>query len=995
MTRARLVWAATFLLLLVALGASALVYYQEPIARFVIKRFEQSSGLKLSALRARVRLGTHLIVVFEDASAADATGELFKSETAQLLVSYHALIWGDGLPLYAVVLDRPQLRLKLPSLAGIESVAALQAPAITALTSALSRLSDTVRKIRIFHAKLADPAGGAAVEDLDVLASRKRSGAGPWRIRFEGTCKPAPLPAFKMAGDFKFGVDGARPGRTIGHGELWAWSSAVKEVRLGDHLALTGLKAKIELALRNDGHLSGSGNLAAERLVVSAAMLKAPLSSTDYAADFTVALSPDRLELSSAGLRHQGRLLMAGQGYLTHFFAPGASFGLQVGGLEVDAQQLKWLTGLLRAPPPGLQAVRMEAGRISLDEVALAATRKELKSPWPALAGKVVLDARLSGVRLSAPAVPDLPPLDALEAKLNLARGTLSLTQASARLGNTVLSGTSASVKFSKSWQGGSYRVRTQAQVDLAELWQTARALLKSTRYEPDRYLSKLAGAASVSAAASGDFSSAARIMPADYAVQIQPLAAEIRLKELPRDFSLSAGVASLRPGSIGLDHVRVAAHRGVALLTGSLDFDHAKPAIRDLIVELKGVPVEDWSALAVNPDRMAINGPADGKVEVRHRGPGRDGYSYEGTINIGPGELKLGFLRAPIAMKAAVLRLDGKRVELHLPDARLEGSKLDFKLAVSDLRKPALRIDARLADLDLEAMKFIRMPWAPKRSVDFFGHTIVSGRVEAKRARLAKLHMTDLIGDFARDKQGWRVYNLSAATLAGKLDLDLSGRARDDWIGIKGHAAAIEVAQLLRLPEANSQMLDGRLFSDFDLWADSGPQFFNTLSGKCSIVIRDGTLKKFTILSRMLNLVDLRNWLTAQFHDPLLVGVPFSAVTGEFSGAQGGFYTDNLLLEGPLMDISAAGTLGVGQGTMDMQVSMFPFQTVNWLLDKIPILGDNISKNSADLLAAYFWVHGSMRKPSVRPAPITSLTELIKKTLGLPVNIIKPQTIR
>jgi len=35
------------------------------------------------------------------------------------------------------------------------------------------------------------------------------------------------------------------------------------------------------------------------------------------------------------------------------------------------------------------------------------------------------------------------------------------------------------------------------------------------------------------------------------------------------------------------------------------------------------------------------------------------------------------------------------------------------------------------------------------------------------------------------------------------------------------------------------------------------------------------------------------------------------------------------------------------------------------------------------------------VRDPSVTPAPVTSIAEIIKKTLGLPINIIRPNTIK
>ncbi|MGH7933890.1 MAG: AsmA-like C-terminal domain-containing protein, partial [Candidatus Binataceae bacterium] len=191
------------------------------------------------------------------------------------------------------------------------------------------------------------------------------------------------------------------------------------------------------------------------------------------------------------------------------------------------------------------------------------------------------------------------------------------------------------------------------------------------------------------------------------------------------------------------------------------------------------------------------------------------------------------------------------------------------------------------------------------------------------------------------------------------------------------------------------SSPLLGRLFAAADLWADTGTDFFNTLAGTASVDVRDGTLDKFTLLTRILSLIDLKNWLTAKLPDPTVVGIPFKALTASFKGQRGDFYTDNLRLDGPVMDITARGDIKFGDGTMDMRIALIPFNTVNWLVNKIPIIGENLASGSSGLLAAYFQVKGPVANPSVTPKPITSVAEFVAKTLSLPINIIAPDTIK
>ena len=77
------------------------------------------------------------------------------------------------------------------------------------------------------------------------------------------------------------------------------------------------------------------------------------------------------------------------------------------------------------------------------------------------------------------------------------------------------------------------------------------------------------------------------------------------------------------------------------------------------------------------------------------------------------------------------------------------------------------------------------------------------------------------------------------------------------------------------------------------------------------------------------------------------------------------------------------------------MKIGMIPFNTVNWLLSNIPLVGKNVAGSTKSIISAYFNVRGPIADPHVTPAPITSVAELLKKIFGLPINLIKPDTIK
>ena len=86
---------------------------------------------------------------------------------------------------------------------------------------------------------------------------------------------------------------------------------------------------------------------------------------------------------------------------------------------------------------------------------------------------------------------------------------------------------------------------------------------------------------------------------------------------------------------------------------------------------------------------------------------------------------------------------------------------------------------------------------------------------------------------------------------------------------------------------------------------------------------------------------------------------------------------------------------MDLDKSTLDMKIGMIPFNSVNWLLSNIPLVGKNVAGSTKSIIAVFFNARGPISNPRVTPAPITSVAELFKKTLGLPINLIKPDTIK
>ena len=531
---------------------------------------------------------------------------------------------------------------------------------------------------------------------------------------------------------------------------------------------------------------------------------------------------------------------------------------------------------------------------------------------------------------------------------------------------------------------------------DLAELFPAIARSLELYQLQQRDRLEHLSGRVQLVATASGKLSVKTPVPPKTYQVRADAIGAVLAIKGSPGPLKVSRGTVVVDPASIKFDNVMLAATGGNATLDGTVNFAKQGVNVHDLTLGLHDFPSALWLTLLVDPSDFSVTGPIGGKVVVNGNPTAPGGLTPEGKLTLANGDVKFNFLRAPILVQGATLTMHRKQVILAMPGSKLENQAINFRVTVADYTHPTIRIDATVQRLDLEVMRFVRMPWSPATPPINFPIPC-SGHIEARAGNLAAFQMTNLKTDFTRSPAGdWRIYNMGATAYRGQMKLEIVGRAPDNWIHIMASATDMDPAPLFMLGGKNKQSpLVGHLFLATDLWANTDTNFFETLAGDLTVTVRDGTLNKFTLLSRLLSFIDIKNWLSAQIPDPRINGVPFKTIFTDFKGDGGLFYTDNFALKGPVMDITANGSVQFGAGTLDMEVGMFPFDTVDWVLNHIPIIGERIGSGTGKLVAAYFSVKGPVSDPSILPKPITSVAQFIKKTLGMPINIIRPNTIK
>lgn len=175
-----------------------------------------------------------------------------------------------------------------------------------------------------------------------------------------------------------------------------------------------------------------------------------------------------------------------------------------------------------------------------------------------------------------------------------------------------------------------------------------------------------------------------------------------------------------------------------------------------------------------------------------------------------------------------------------------------------------------------------------------------------------------------------------------------------------------------------------------------------HTLNGKAELLIKQGRIQRFTVISKVLSILNLPTLLAGKV-DLTKDGLPFDKITGTFLIKNGQVTTEDLVVDSPVMKISAAGHYDVPTNQLDFVMAISPFGSYSQFLKNIPLFGKLFAGERKGIDTALFEVKGLLQNPEVKYLPLqsfaTGLTglahlafDVLKNTLLLPKELIAPE---
>lgn len=366
------------------------------------------------------------------------------------------------------------------------------------------------------------------------------------------------------------------------------------------------------------------------------------------------------------------------------------------------------------------------------------------------------------------------------------------------------------------------------------------------------------------------------------------------------------------------------------------------------------------------------------------------------GTGIVVPGERAL-----PFKVEHATLTASGKNIRVEEAVLSIDGSRMEIS---GDFRRDNEKIvlDANLRSDRIVLSKALMEPGRNRGGRQDDGGESrfrlsdlpVTGRVgidvrilETEEATLAPIVAEVAV---AADNLDLRIIEAAlcgitmSGTLQGRLDdLRLNG-------GLSARNADLEKS--IACLTSERIVSSGRLDVDARFTAQ-GPLTVlgERLDGEFTATARDGNIEKFDALNRIFAFLNITELMRGQKLGVTGKGLPYRSVRMDGTLAGTIVHIKEADLDGQTVHIVAAGRIDYGSGSLGMDVLVAPLQTVNAIVDKIPIVKRIFG---GTVLALPVQVLGTVQNPIVVPlgpgAVASRMTSIIANTLRLPIDAIE-----
>ena len=421
-------------------------------------------------------------------------------------------------------------------------------------------------------------------------------------------------------------------------------------------------------------------------------------------------------------------------------------------------------------------------------------------------------------------------------------------------------------------------------------------------------------------------------------------------------------------------------------------------------------------SALSLSrvPEWIAKGGFEAGNIELsldmKGKGPDWKAWKTTGWLALNNGLMNAKGVEGPIHDLYLRVQFVKNDVEIKRLSFRLLNSDVALEGTVHNLAtKPTItaKIESNQMDLDLLIPKGQRSPMR-----DFLEFLAATSKVQAtasiahgryKHLKFGSLAARITIQDGVLDLD--RVSGQSAnGEVAGRLVVQLPpNQPAEAELAVR--ATGLQVEDVLKLSGKKGSGITGeaRVTGTIRGHGKNPHGLYPTLDGKMDVLLENGRIFKSQerAVWKIISILNLPAVLQGKV-DLEREGLPYNKVSATVHVQNGLFETENLVIDSPIVKITAAGNYDLPTDQVDMVWAVSPFGSYSQFLKTIPLFGRLFAGDRKGLATAMFSVKGSIEDPEVTYLPMKSFAtgvtglaqlafDILKNTVMLPIDLMTP----
>ncbi|AJE03957.1 YhdP family protein [Geobacter pickeringii] len=231
--------------------------------------------------------------------------------------------------------------------------------------------------------------------------------------------------------------------------------------------------------------------------------------------------------------------------------------------------------------------------------------------------------------------------------------------------------------------------------------------------------------------------------------------------------------------------------------------------------------------------------------------------------------------------------------------------------------------------------------------------------------------------------------------TVSGRVRADFgsAGQSRYQASLTVDDVSAEQLVQALNLRLRN-EIITGSLALQAELTAkgESVADLKKTLLGNVKLHLQDGSLRKYSVLSKIFSILNVSQLFKFRLPDMVSGGMPYNEINATFSVHDGVIASNDLFIDSEAMNISAVGKIDLFREEIDATVGVQPLQTVDKVVNRIPIVGWILTGKDKNFITTYFEAKGKWDDPVVTAIPVKSMArgvfDIFKRVFQLPAKL-------